>query len=411
MNKKKFRQIKRILHQLLTGQGLLQTITIVLIYAALAGLFVSSQKNFNQQAIAGCSTFRDCNQDQVCYQKECKPEGTGGCFRGCCSGDCGGCGNWEECDIQNGQCSSGLSCRSKQGCSKDSDCGWPQKPFRCVNGNCQKNDGTGTGSIQCIADKNGVRTWYSPSSENDNASFNVQIKYVLCRREFPRTPQDKSRCFKNPFCGDSPSQTETTLSKDHSWSHGFTIPVCGPWQTDIEVYSNGKLVCKRSDHSCSWNDQKCTSPTPTFTPTPTSTTPTPTPTPTPTGTLTPTPSPIPTTTSTPTPTPTGTLTPTSTPTPEEELKKCYQECEFDEDCEGEWFCEEVSGIKRCINIDCPEEPDCYCPEEEPTPTKAGVIKGEVVTTYPPTGSNTYLALTLVSGAIVATLLRVLLLFI
>lgn len=63
-------------------------------------------------------------------------------------------------------------------------------------------------------------------------------------------------------------------------------------------------------------------------------------------------------TSTPTPTPTEpTTTPTSTPTP---VLGCYDECNSDEDCAGEFRCQEVSGTKRCVNIDCPDESDCTC---------------------------------------------------
>jgi hypothetical protein len=68
-------------------------------------------------------------------------------------------------------------------------------------------------------------------------------------------------------------------------------------------------------------------------------------------------------TSTPTPTrPTSTPTPTkptSTPTPTEEYG-CYNECSSDSQCEGDLRCQEISGVKRCLNPDCPTERDCVC---------------------------------------------------
>jgi len=74
--------------------------------------------------------------------------------------------------------------------------------------------------------------------------------------------------------------------------------------------------------------------------------------PTPTATITP--------TSTPTPTgqPTPTITPTSvTPTP---ITSCYNECSSDSDCRSGLLCQLVEGIKRCVNTNCPSEPDCTC---------------------------------------------------
>jgi len=400
MKKKNITKIlKPLLKRLLTGWGLIQTIIIVTIYAALTGYLISSQADFNEKAIAGqwqyCDSSSACPQGYSCLNNKCNPPG-------CCrdKSDCQG--PWEECIEGNGACSTNKSCRSKQGCEKDSDC---IPDFRCINGRCQKDDGSTPDYIQCMADSNGVRTSYNTDSDKP---YPVTIKYVLCKREFDHTLSAKNQCYQNPFCGKSPSTKTFDDFRNKSFSHGFGLPLCGPWQTDIRVTHNGNIVCQRSDHGCSWNDAKCLPPlTPTPTPTPRVTpTPTLTPTPTPTGTITP--------TQTPTPTPTGTLTPTQTPTPTptpgEEIKKCYEECQYDEDCEGDLFCEEVSGIKRCVNIDCPDESDCICPDQEPTPTKAGVIKGEVITHYPPTGTNTYLTLTLISGAAIAALFRILLLF-
>ena len=113
-----------------------------------------------------------------------------------------------------------------------------------------------------------------------------------------------------------------------------------------------------------------TTPTPTgvISPTPSGIlTPTPSlpfsPTPTPTGSITP--SPTPTTTQTPTltltpsltPSPSPTSKPMPTPTP---LPGCYHECSSDNDCEGTLRCQSVSGVKRCVNLTCPGEPDCIC---------------------------------------------------
>ena len=86
-------------------------------------------------------------------------------------------------------------------------------------------------------------------------------------------------------------------------------------------------------------------------------------TPTPTGLLTPTPTgtltPILTPTGTLVPTVTPTSTPTITPTPTP-LLGCYRECDSDDDCEGTLRCQTVSGVKRCVNLDCPGEKDCIC---------------------------------------------------
>jgi len=89
--------------------------------------------------------------------------------------------------------------------------------------------------------------------------------------------------------------------------------------------------------------EACLTPTPSETPTST---------PTPTQELTPTPTP----TEELTPTPTPTETPTATPTPG---LGCFDECQSDEDC-GDLHCQEVSGTKRCVNLDCPSESDCIC---------------------------------------------------
>lgn len=86
-------------------------------------------------------------------------------------------------------------------------------------------------------------------------------------------------------------------------------------------------------------------------------------TPTPTGSLTPTLTPTGTLTPSPTgtliPTPTSTLTPTVMPTPTP-LLGCYRECESDDDCGGTLRCQTISGVKRCLNLDCPGENDCIC---------------------------------------------------
>lgn len=146
-----------------------------------------------------------------------------------------------------------------------------------------------------------------------------------------------------------------------------SLQPCKVHQVDLKIYDadseqwHDAPNCSTVINRC----EECLTPTPTplETPTPTST---PTTTVTPTSTLPATPTPtVPILTATPTltltPTPTLLITPTPnitlTPTP---LLGCYYSCSSDFDCQEALRCQEVGGVKRCVNISCPSESDCVC---------------------------------------------------
>ncbi len=60
--------------------------------------------------------------------------------------------------------------------------------------------------------------------------------------------------------------------------------------------------------------------------------------------------------------------PTPTPTPTLGIVKCYEECINDDNCTYGLFCQEVGGVKRCLNPGCPTETSCGCPGPTATPT-------------------------------------------
>lgn len=74
-------------------------------------------------------------------------DGPGGCCnQGAGNNSAEGCrvggGFNEVCNISNGACASGFSCRSLAGCAQDTDCGPGNK---CVNGKCEQQASGGTG--------------------------------------------------------------------------------------------------------------------------------------------------------------------------------------------------------------------------------------------------------------------------
>jgi len=200
---------------------------------------------------------------------DCKTDTSGNTNKACCCTN-SDCEAWERCDIPNGACNSGKSCRSLQGCTGDSECGWPSSGYRCISGQCKKDDGSQPAYIQCNASENGVSASYP---RDDTTAYPVVIEYALCKVEFEHTAEAKQRCISHPMCGTSPSSIH--LDDLKSWNHGFGIPVCGPWQTDIIVKHNGQVVCESADNGCEWDDVKCSALTGTPTPPP-SGTPTPT---------------------------------------------------------------------------------------------------------------------------------------
>ena len=46
---------------------------------------------------------------------------------------------------------------------------------------------------------------------------------------------------------------------------------------------------------------------------------------------------------------------------------CYDECETNADCDSSLICDDVDGTLRCVNYECPEESDCICPGASPSP--------------------------------------------
>lgn len=144
---------------------------------------------------------------------------------------------------------------------------------------------------------------------------------------------------------------------------------CGSFQFDAYIIDGSVRDCvdfQGGRYGHAWSlfrtNIDCGQPTPTpsqpvQTPTPTPTCPTLTLTPTPTGPVQ-TPTPTPTQpVQTPTPTPPGEGTPTPTLP---ERKVCYIECGSDSDCTDDLKCQEVSGVKRCVNTACSSESDCTC---------------------------------------------------
>lgn len=107
--------------------------------------------------------------------------------------------------------------------------------------------------------------------------------------------------------------------------------------------------------------------------------------------------PTPTTVTTLTPTMpiTPTLTPpiiTATPTPFK--TGCYNQCDSDINCTDSLACQERrAGVKLCVNPNCPNEPNCWCPGPTNTPAPPTVTPAPITPiTIPPVGTmdNTFL---------------------
>lgn len=60
--------------------------------------------------------------------------------------------------------------------------------------------------------------------------------------------------------------------------------------------------------------------------------------------------------------------PSPSPTPSPPPSTCFDSCESDTDCVDELRCMSVSGEYRCVESDCPDEVDCVCPGESPSPS-------------------------------------------
>jgi len=54
---------------------------------------------------------------------------------------------------------------------------------------------------------------------------------------------------------------------------------------------------------------------------------------------------------------------------DEEKISCYDDgCTADSDCEGDLRCQPISGVNRCVNATCDEDIDCVCPVASPSPS-------------------------------------------
>jgi len=63
------------------------------------------------------------------------------------------------------------------------------------------------------------------------------------------------------------------------------------------------------------------------------------------------------------PSPSPSVSPSPTPSPP---PTCYDECETNADCVGDLICDDVNGVNRCVNYECPEESDCLCEDVSPS---------------------------------------------
>lgn len=99
---------------------------------------------------------------------------------------------------------------------------------------------------------------------------------------------------------------------------------------------------------------------------------------TPTGT--PGPSPTPTVTPSITSSPTPTVTQTPSPTPTSPPGQCYATCNNDSECQSGTICTEISGVKRCVNSNCPYSSNCTCTSPSATPTTAPIAQVQVQAT-------------------------------
>ncbi len=179
-----------------------------------------------------CSGTKDCAEGQQCMKTDdpncsvCKPEPEPG-KPGCCSGP-NDCAHWESCSVDNGNCASGKSCGSHAGCVYDSD---------CASGKCQGGTCVGSGTLECQANKGGVKII-------NNTDQPISGTAVWFSRWCDH--QNNDSCF----CSGGDFSEAVTLTPDEVWTRGNTNSANGPpqycaWQSDIRFD-----ICHNSDHGC-----------------------------------------------------------------------------------------------------------------------------------------------------------------
>ena len=61
---------------------------------------------------------------------------------------------------------------------------------------------------------------------------------------------------------------------------------------------------------------------------------------------------------------------------EEDELACFDSgCTSDDDCDGSLRCQDVAGVDRCVNAECPNDIDCICPGTSPSPSPSSPPKG------------------------------------
>ncbi len=62
------------------------------------------------------------------------------------------------------------------------------------------------------------------------------------------------------------------------------------------------------------------------------------------------------------PSPSPSRSPNPSPSPSASFSpQCWESCTNDSQCPGSLVCQEISGVNRCVNSNCPTESDCVCP--------------------------------------------------
>lgn len=177
-----------------------------------------------------CSGTPECGSGKQCIKissdcSTCQPMPYNA--QGCCQSD-SDCAHWESCSISNGACSTGKSCGSHAGCTRDSD---------CASGRCQGGTCVGKGTLECQANKDGVKI----INNTDKPISGTAVWFSRwCSQE------------NNPdcFCAGGDFSESVTLAPDEVWTRGNTNRSSGPpqncaWQSDIRFD-----ICHNSDHGC-----------------------------------------------------------------------------------------------------------------------------------------------------------------
>lgn len=87
----------------------------------------------------------------------------------------------------------------------------------------------------------------------------------------------------------------------------------------------------------------------------------------------PSPSPSPSVSPNPSPSPSPSVSPSPSPSPP--AIACFDQCSEDTDCTGDLRCQDVAGVDRCVNAECPNDIDCSCPGASPSLSPSSPPKG------------------------------------